>query len=419
MRRALVLVGILGCGQGSKPPPDAAVVAVSHDAAPPPQPPPDAAVCECDKPTADTDVLTLEQVGFDALPGWADDDHAEALPSFLRSCVEVAKLDDDAAMGHDGFSGKARDWRRACREAAKVTPGDNAAARAFFEREFTPYAASGNAGREGKFTGYYVETVRASRRRHGPYQVPVYARPKDLVMVDLSDFIKDGRGRRIWGRVDKGELVKYPTSAEIRTGALDGQGLEILWVDDRVSEVFMEIEGSGRAVLDDGSVVWVEFAGKNGRPYRGIGKLLRDLGELKPGEGTMQGIRAWFAAHPDRVDEILDQNPSKVFFSLAEHPGAVGSQQVILTARRSIAVDRAFVAFSTPVWVDTRAPVPGRRGDAPWRSLLIAQDTGGGILGPVRGDIYWGDDEEAAELGGRMGNAGQWWLLLPRSLKVR
>jgi len=436
MRRAVVplslgiLAGSVNLGCRGEPPrvaPDAAAVAVvavadaavardavvADDAGAPPR------ECECEPKATETDRLTLEPVGFDALPGWADDHHAEAIPAFLRSCAELAKLDDGAVLGVDGHSGRARDWRRACRAAAKLPARDDSAARAFFEAEFRAYAASGRDGPEGKFTGYCVETVRASRRRHGPYQVPVYGRPKDLVMVDLSDFLGDGRGRRLWGRVDRtGELVAYPTSAEIRRGALDGRHLELLWVDDLVSEVFMEIEGSGRAVLDDGSVVWLEFAGKNGRAYRAIGKLLRDLGELKPAEATMQGIRAWFAAHPDRTEEILDRNPSKVFFAIAPRAGAIGSQQVILTARRSIAVDRAYVAFSTPVWVDTRAPVPGQRGSAPWHQLLIAQDTGGGILGTVRGDIYWGDDEVASEIGGRMSGGGRWWLLLPRGVNV-
>lgn len=365
------------------------------------------------------DVLTLTPVAFDALPAWRDDRHAEALPSLLRSCERLDALADAAPVGVDGYSGKARDWRAACRAARKVPAGDDAAARAFFEAEFRPYAAHGKAGEVGKMTGYYVQSARASRRRHGTYQHPLYARPDDLVSIDLTKFIKDARGRRIWGRLDGGAVVPYHTRGEIRRGALAGKGLELLWLDDPVDALFMQIEGSGKATLDDGTEVWLEFAGKNGRAYRGVGKLLRDAGELKKGEGTMPGIRAWFERNPARTDEIIDQNASIVFFAESRHPGAQGSQGVVLTPRRSIAVDRAFVAFSTPVWVDTRAPRPGEPGEPPWRGLLIAQDTGGGILGAVRGDIYWGDDAAAADIGGRMGNEGRWWLLLPRSMKVR
>jgi membrane-bound lytic murein transglycosylase A len=130
----------------------------------------------------------------------------------------------------------------------------------------------------------------------------------------------------------------------------------------------------------------------------------------------MQGIRAWFVANPKRTDEVIDQVHSFVFFSESKSPGAVGSQMVVLTPRRSMAIDRAFIAHGTPIWVDTRQPVPNKPGTVPFRQLLIAQDTGGGILGAVRGDIYWGDDKEAMDLGGRMGGPGRYWLLLPKGV---
>jgi membrane-bound lytic murein transglycosylase A len=245
----------------------------------------------------------------------------------------------------------------------------------------------------------------------------VLGRPDDLLMVDLSAYIKDAHGRRIWGRMAHGELVPYYTRAEIRKGVLARRGLELMYVDDPVDLLFAQIEGSARANLDDGSSVWLEFAGKNGRAYRGVGGVLRGSGLLRPGEGTMQGIRAWFHDHPDRYDEIADQDASYVFFAVSNNPGAVGSQKTILTARRSMAVDRAFIALSTPIWVEAHVPVPGQKGTTElWHHLLIAQDTGAGILGAVRGDIYWGDDADAAELGGRMGGPGRYWLLLPRGV---
>ena len=408
-RSALVVTATLGLLAGA-----AAADAVA---------PPDAeaaAACPTDAGAPATDSITLKRVAFGALPNWASDKHAEAIPAFLASCARLADIPDDDPVGHDGHSGKARQWRRACAAAAKLPAGDDTAARAFFEAEFHPYQAAGRAGAEGKMTSYYVQSLRASRRRHGAYQTPILARPADLVSVDLSSFVPDGRGRKVWGKLDPrtGALRPYPTRAEIRKGALAGQNLELLWADDPVDALFTEIEGSGRATLDDGSEVWLEFAGKNGRPYSGVGKLLRDLGELPVGQGSMQGIRAWFQAHRDRFDEIADKNASKVFFAISSRPGAVGSQGVVLTPLRSMAIDRAFVAHSTPIWVDTRAPVAGARREVPWQRLLIAQDTGGGILGAVRGDIYWGADAAAAELSGRMGGPGRYWLLLPRAIRV-
>jgi membrane-bound lytic murein transglycosylase A len=364
------------------------------------------------------DRLTLARVAFAELPGWSDDRHAEALPAVLASCARLDELADDAPLGVDGNGGRARHWRALCRGARRVPAGDDAAAKALFERELRPYAASGRDGRDGKMTGYYVQALRGSRRRHGRYQVPIYGRPSDLVVVDLAAFLPDARGRRIWGRYDaaKGAVVRFPTRAEIRRGALRGQGLEILWVDDRVDALFAQIQGSGKVALDDGTEQWIEFAGKNGRAYRGVGKILRERGE-PPGTGTMQGIRAYFAAHPEQFDEIADQNESFVFFGLSRKPGAIGSQGVVLTPRRSMAVDRAFIAASTPIWVETRAPdLTGKV--RPWRQLLVAQDTGEGIRGAVRGDIYWGHDAEATEIAGHMGGKGRYWLLLPRRLPV-
>ncbi len=390
-------------------------MAVAH-AAPDP-----ATACVTDPdavPVTPRDQLTLTRVKFSDLPGWTDDKLSEAVPSFLSSCTALAALKDGDPVGHDGHGGKASQWRKACAAAAKVKPGDDAGAKALFEAEFVAWSAAGKAGTEGKLTGYNVQQIRASRKKGGKYQIPIYDRPKDLVMIDLSKHIPDAHGRRIWGKLDaKGEVSPYSTRAEIRKGALANQGLEIMYADDPVDVLFAHIEGSAKAVMDDGSIVWLEFAGKNGRAYRGVGGVLKSMGELAaPGSGTMQGIRKWFADHPGKFDEVVDQSSSFVFFHESTKPGAVGSQMVTLTPQRSAAIDRAFIAHSTPIWVETRAPIVGKPGAAPWRQLVIAQDTGGGILGPVRADIYWGDDLAAADRGGRMGGPGKLWLLLPKGV---
>jgi membrane-bound lytic murein transglycosylase A len=332
--------------------------------------------------------------------------------------VKIGELKDTDPVGHDGHGGLAKNWRKACAAAAKLKAGDDAAAKAMFESEFVPWVAAGKNGTEGKLTGYFVQEMRASRKQKGKYKYPIYGRPKDLVMVDLSKHIPDAAGRRIWGRLDdKRNIVPFHTRKEIRLGALANQNLEIMYADDPVDVLFAHIEGSGKAIMDDGSTVWLEFSGKNGRAYRGVGGVLKSMGELSaPGSGTMQGIRKWFVDNPTKFDEVVDQSHSFVFFSESKQPGAVGSQMVILTAERSMAIDRAFVAHGTPIWVQTRAPVVGKTGSEPWTKLLVAQDTGGGILGAVRGDIYWGDDAAAAEKGGRMGGAGKYWLLLPKGV---
>jgi membrane-bound lytic murein transglycosylase A len=382
------------------------------------------AYADCDQPetvaegTTSHEQLTLTKLKFSELPGWADDKLAEAVPSFLASCKRIGELKDDDPVGTDGHGGKAKQWRRACSEAARLKAGDDTAARAFFEGEFVPYSAAGKAGTTGKLTGYYVQEIHASRTKHGAFTVPVLARPTDLVMVDLSKFIRDAHARRVWGRLDKdGAVQPFYTRAEIRGGALAGQKLELVYADDATDVLFAQIEGSAKAKLDDGTEIWLEFAGKNGRAYKGVGGVLKEKGESSPTGFTMLGIRKWFKDHPARYDEIVDQDASYVFFKESKQPGAVGTQQVILTPRRSAAVDRALIALGTPIFVDGHAPVVGKPGTvADWRHLLVAQDTGAGIQGAVRADIYWGDDRDAEELGGRMGGPGKVWVLLPKGV---
>jgi membrane-bound lytic murein transglycosylase A len=361
------------------------------------------------------DVLTLADADFADLPGWADDKLAEAVPAFVASCAKLAELDDDARIGSGPFAGRAGEWRSACAAAARVPESDDAAARAFFEKEFAPYSARGRNGAEGKMTGYHVQTLRASRKRGGRYQFPLLSRPADLVSIQLSDFIEDGRSRRIWGRIDSktGALVPYPTSAELRVEGIDDDDV-LLWVDNPADAIGIEIEGSGIAKLEDGSVVMVAFAGKNGRRSGRLGSVSRAARKLDKDHGP----GPWLQADLDRYWEIIDQKTSVVFFKIESRAGAIGTQDVILTPRRSLAVDRAVIALSTPVWVDTRAPSAAGGKHTAWRRLLIAQDTGGHILGTIRGDIFWGDDREAIAIARRVNGPGRMWLLLPRGLSV-
>lgn len=367
-------------------------------------------------PPADT--LLLAPATFADLSGWADDHLADAVGALRRSCARLAALPPHAWIGVDRRFGQATDWTALCAAAARVADGDHAAARRMFEAETRPWQAASSTGPVGKMTAYQVQPVRAARTRGGRYQFPIYARPPELVMVDLARFLPDARGRKIWGRLDPttGALVPFPTRAEIRRGALAGRGLELVWLDDPIDALFLEIEGSGKATLDDGTTAWIQFAGKNGRPYRGLARLLREHHRLPRGQGTMQGIRAELAKDLPGLDALTDGNPSMVFFTLGQDGGALGSQGVVLTNQRSAAVDRAYIAASTPLWIDTRAPQTGVRGTAPWRHLVIAQDTGGGIRGPVRADLFWGDDEVAVEQAGHTGGPCRYWLLLPRAL---
>lgn len=323
------------------------------------------------------------------LPGWGEDTIAAAIPPFLAGCRPPALPE------------------ALCAEAAALPRGDDAAARAFFERRFTLRRAG-----EGLMTGYYEPELRGSAEAAPGYPVPLHGRPADLVEADLGRFAEDLRGRRVAGRVRDGRLVPYPDRAAIESGAVEAPVL--LWVDDPARKFFLQIQGSGRVVLPDGTVRRMGYAAQNGRAYVPIGRLLADRGEIPREQVSMQTILAWLEqAGPERARALMNENPSYVFFREAParpDQGPAGSLGVPLTPLRSIAVDRAHIPLGLPVWIVARHPVSG----APLRRLVLAQDTGGAIRGEARADLFWGWGEAAAEAAGRMKEKSEIYVLEPR-----
>ncbi|HWK46872.1 MAG TPA: MltA domain-containing protein [Stellaceae bacterium] len=363
-------------------------------------------------PPPEPDALVVRPASFADLPGWAADDPAAALPVFLKSCAVLLKQPDDQAIGPGDVAGKVADWRPACTGAAAVPPGDSSAARAFVEAAFTPMAATNHGEANGLFTGYYEAELHGARRPDGVFSTPLYRRPPDLVSVDLQLFRPSLRGERIAGRVQNGRLVPYATRAEIDAGALVGRNLEMIWVDNPVDAFFLAIQGSGRVTLADGSVVRVGYDGENGQPYLAVGKVLVEKG-IPAAEVSMQRIRQWIAEHPDEGRGLMEQNPAYVFFREVKGDGPLGAQGIALTPERSIAVDRRFVALGMPVWLDIpESASPGGR----LRRLMVAQDTGGAIRGPVRADVFFGHGAEAADRAGVLKATGRYWFLVPRGV---
>jgi membrane-bound lytic murein transglycosylase A len=348
------------------------------------------------------DHLTLSPASFASLPQWRQDKTAAALAAFARSCVQLAKEAPTAALG---VAGNAADWRSAC--AALPQNADDAAARRYFETWFAPWLAGNNGATEGLFTGYY-EPELAGARHPGPgFTTPLLRRPPDLVMVDLGLFRPVLRGQRIAGRVVGGRLAPYQDRAQIESGALDRYHLPLVWVADPVDAFFLEIQGSGLIQMRDGSAVRVGYDGQNGWPYVPIGRLLVERGALTKEDVSLQTIRAWIAAHPGAGRALMDENPSYVFFREIKGDGPLGSEGVVLTPGRSLAVDRRFVPLGVPVFLDA--------GDGIQR-LMVAQDTGGAISGPVRGDVFWGTGAEAEARAGPMKARGRYFLLLPKGM---
>ena len=302
---------------------------------------------------------------------------------------EAAPLD---AKPYAADYGQVATWRELCEAAAAVPPGDDAATRRFFETSFVPLSVNDYGASEGLFTGYYEIELDGSRRRQGRYQTPIYRRPPDL-----------------------NEAARY-SRAEIEDGALSGRGLEFLWVDDPIDAFFLEIQGSGRVRLRNGGTMRVGYDGQNGLPYVPVGRLLVERGIISRSVATMMTIREWMNEHPEAGAALRRENPSYVFFRELRGDGPIGAEGVVLTAERSLAVDRAFIALGIPIWIEAEERFASAD---PVRRLVVAQDIGGAIKGPVRGDLFWGTGSAAAWRAGAMNARGRYYLLLPREVARR
>lgn len=370
------------------------------------------------------DRLVLKPAAFQDLPGWRGDALEEALPAFLRSCARITALPDGSPMSDKGaledIAGKAEDWRPVCAEAASLPPRDREAIRRFFETRFQPWSARDNRNPLGLFTGYYEPLLHGSRKRHGPYTTPLYGRPPELVTVDLGRFRDDLKGKRIAGKVEEGALVPFADRREIDQGALANRKLEIVWVDDPVEAFFLQVQGSGRVELAEGGEMRIGYAAQNGHPYTSIGKALIQSGALNPKTVSMQTIREWLKAHPEKTDDVLERDASYIFFQEVKGEGPMGAEGVPLTPGRSMAVDLKYMPLGVPLWLAAGAPAPDEtKPDRKLHRLFLAQDTGGAIRGPVRGDLFWGFGPEAESIAGRMKHRGKLWVLLPKGVRPR
>lgn len=355
------------------------------------------------------ETLALAPVSFDDLPGWADDDLADLDRALDRSCARIAPQPDDRPLGRLPRAGTVGDWKPIC-DSLRGRTGE--ALRDGIETYLRPYRASlSSGGRTGLFTGYYEAQLNGSRTPSERYATPLLKRPDDLVSVSLGEFREDFAGERIAGKVVDGRLRPYETRAEIVEGALDGRSEPLVWVDDPVDAFFLQVQGSGRVALNDGTTMRVGYAAANGQPYYAIGRELVARGDLTLEAVSLQSIRAWAEANPEAVPDLLNTNRSYIFFREIEGEGPIGAQGAPLTPRRSIAVDRRHIPLGIPLWVDIDHP---ESDGGALRRLMVAQDIGGAIRGPVRGDFFWGHGPEAEALAGTMKADGRYYLLLPK-----
>lgn len=363
-----------------------------------------------DKPPA----LILEPVAFDALPDWGRDGFQTFIPAFERSCRRIARKPGDQPFGALGArAGTYADWKGVCEDFAMLDFNDAQALQRFFETRFTPYSVRADEKETGLFTGYYEASLRGSKTRTAQYNIPLHKRPDDLVMVHLGQFREALKGQRIAGRVRGGTLVPYESREDIVAGNWPHEDEVLVWVDSAVDAFFVQIQGSGLVEMADGSVMRIGYAGQNGHPYYAIGRELIKMGALTRDNVSMQTIRQWLEENPDQADAVMNTNQSYVFFREIDGEGPIGAEGVALTAGRSLAVDRTRLSYGLPLWVDIEKPVEGT---PPIRRLMIAQDTGGAIIGPVRGDVFWGYGPQAEDIAGKMASQGRYWALIPSEI---
>jgi membrane-bound lytic murein transglycosylase A len=360
-------------------------------------------------------VARIAPVNFADLPGWKTAELRTALASFGRSCDILTKIPKDHPLWGEGYAGLAGDWDAACGAIPRGASGD-AEARAYFVRWFTPLEVK--SGSPALFTGYYEPLLAGSRTKSARFNVPIYGRPTDLISADLSLFRRLPAGLHIYGRVSGTQLVPYATRADIDKSGLN-QAPVLLYVDDPVAAFFLNIQGSGRVRFEDGSVSRLSFAATNGRRYTSIGRVLIARGALERKSVSLQTIRDWLKAHPAEARSVMEEDQSFVFFALAPlgdpSLGSPGTEGVPLAAEVSVAIDSRVHPLGIPVFVSTTIPwsgpaMPGRT----FNKLLIAQDTGGDIRGPTRGDIFFGAGSEAEAIAGRLKSHGRFFVLVPK-----
>jgi membrane-bound lytic murein transglycosylase A len=351
--------------------------------------------------------MIASPVSFDALPGWAGDDHGAALVALRRSC-------DKPRESRGPLKISRADWRAPCAAARNVGDGDDA--REFFERWFRPFRISSSTRDSGLITGYFEADLRGARRPSAQFNVPIYRLPEDLVRLDLRHFDTKLAKKHYVGRVVGGELRPYYERGDIADGALSDKGQELLWVDDAIDAFVLHVQGSGRVTMRDGSVVRIGYAGNNGWPYRSIGRALIARGALQRGGASWGDIRRWMDANPERVKALLAVNRRYIFFRVIDGDGPIGAAGVALTPGRSLAVDPRYMPFGVPVWLDTVWPGSSVK---PLRRLMIAQDSGNAIRGVVRGDFFWGFGAPALAFAGTMKSQGRYFVLLPKAAAAR
>lgn len=357
--------------------------------------------------------IQFHSVSFSALPDWDTTDLLPSITAFQTSCHIFLTTSPEKIISNGLIQLKAKDWFPACRACEQlIKPYSQEQLKSFFETWFEPIEFYDTQPIKGLFTGYYLPLVKGNLTKTPYYDVPIYAVPNDLVTIKLQAFDPLFAKKTLIGRITDGKtVVPYYSSEEIDHGAIDTHAAVIAWIHDRVDRLFLQIQGSGHIQLPDKSLLTINYASENGAPYTAIGGVLIKQGVLTKETVSMQAIRDYLAAHPEQVKPIINRNKSFVFFKASPQLGALGVRNIPLTPGYSMAVDQKWVPIGAPIWLSTTRPDTKNR----FERLMVAQDIGGAIQGPVRGDIFWGAGKKAASLAGTMKETGVYWVLLPKT----
>ncbi|PKO44559.1 MAG: murein transglycosylase [Betaproteobacteria bacterium HGW-Betaproteobacteria-22] len=350
----------------------------------------------------------LKSAGWEEVDGWQKDNLATAWPAWMQSCSTLINK---------------APWQNACNAAVALnartnSKPDNKAVQNYFRQHFTVYKTTNIDGTDsGMITGYYQPVLKGSRSQSAKYPYPLYAPPDDLITVELDSLFPELKFKRVRGRLVGNKLIPYYSRGEIESEAAPIKGRELIYIDDIIDVFFLQIQGSGLVQLENGEQVHVGYADQNGHTYNSIGRLLIERGELTLAQASMQGIKNWARNNLDKLRELLNNNPSYVFFRElpAGLPGPIGAQGVPIQAGRSVAIDPKFIPLGAPVFLATTEPNSSK----PLKRLMVAQDTGGAIKGGVRADFFWGAGIEAGNKAGAMKQSGKIWVFLPKEFVVK
>ncbi len=353
--------------------------------------------------------FSFQELAIEQLPGFSDDSLKDACLAWQRSAALLRPLPLQTNFGVAGMRGE---WEEVLNIEIKEDQFHH-----FLKTHFKAYHLFYEGHSKGLFTGYFEPCLKASTILTPDFQYPLYQRPPELIVIeDLGRFHSALAGYRIAGTVHEKSLNPYFSRRELSSGKLQGRELEIAWVADKADLYFMHIQGSGKLEFEDH---WrrLGYDGTNGYSYTSIGKYILEQGYLKPEQATMKGIKQWFRGNPDKMDKILYQNESFVFFKdLGAQEGPIGRQGSVLTPKRSLAVDPRVISMGMPLWLSAEAPCASEK---PLQRFVVAQDVGGAIKGPIRGDFFWGTGDHAGELAGAMKSSGELYFLVPKAIEFK